>query len=72
MTGKRWTVFDRFVHPMTFHAWEVQEHCEPCRPFHQRTDCGAAEPKNKITFPIAGYRSFADLGRTIANHQRIC
>ena len=28
-------------------------------------------PKNKITFPMAGYRSFVDLGRAIANHQRI-
>lgn len=71
VSSERRTVLDGFFDSVTFHAWQVQEHCKPCRAFDQSADRGAAETEDEITFPVTGHRSVADLRGTVADHQCI-
>lgn len=54
MAGQCRTVLDALCSLITFHARQVQQHCEARGAFDERPDRGTPKSENKITFPMPG------------------
>ena len=53
---------------MALHAGQVEEHREPGGALDERPDRRTVQPKDKVTFPVAGHGSVVCFSRSFADH----
>src|SRR5450755_1329680 len=68
MAGERRTILDASFLTVTYHPWQVQQHCEPRRTLDQCSDGGAAKTENEIALPVSWHRTVGDFDWPLANH----
>jgi hypothetical protein len=68
VTGERWAVLHRWFGAVAFHAWQVQQHREPCGALDEGSDRRVVQPDDEIAFPVTRHGPVISLGGSFADH----